>query len=375
MAVTGNEPKERMHFIQTAFLAIILAGCAENVAGAGQYDSAGSGIPEVQCGDHYPPHFAETAENCPSIVDKDEPAPGYRPCVYAPEALPYLVRYYYKSDTCPYEAYGSIDPPGFVPCDYSNVHIYVEEEQFCPNPSDGDLLPVGYDLCRGEGKKSAEFESDPETWFYAPSHMECTTPTEKGIYTEDAEDVADDRYNLFDATGPEKLAAASTAVLVRKESVVTDPTNPDHFNLRTRDDAPNLCKSARFSRESMPGFCSGFKIGDRLVATAGHCIIDQSDCDNTRIVFGFQMLSDDSRPDQVVPAARIYSCQRIVGRVMQPEKRRGADWAIVSVGRAIVAPTLELRPPGDSHPIEKFGKVTVIGYPSGLPVKLLATAP
>ena len=96
----------------------------------------------------------------------------------------------------------------------------------------------------------------------------------------------DDRRNLYDPalSQPQKQAAQATAILVKSNQLKASGTtfelpgkgaglcSPEQV-AEAKHDVPE-----RFWDEPAPGFCSEFKIGPRLIATAGHCINDNRQC-------------------------------------------------------------------------------------------------
>lgn len=198
----------------------------------------------------------------------------------------------------------------------------------------------------------------------------------KGIYE------ADDRreYNGQDVTAAERRAADATVLLIRGASVAVAPDKKTFDlsggNIVDPITGTGLCTPAqakaankpeeRFFDQPNPGFCSGFRIDKKHILTAGHCVETQSDCENTKFVFGFN--TSRRNPEKHLPAQNLYQCKAIVGGVTYPD---GADWRLLEVDRTMTyGSDLTLRT-AESSPKLSVGKsVTVIGYPLGLPVKI-----
>ncbi|PTL84207.1 hypothetical protein DAT35_12305 [Vitiosangium sp. GDMCC 1.1324] len=72
-----------------------------------------------------------------------------------------------------------------------------------------------------------------------------------------------------------------------------DATNPNNvtFPGQNLGTAYNLCTSQRFRDDPTAAFCSGTRIDDDLVLTAGHCVTSANDCTNTRFVFNYDQPS------------------------------------------------------------------------------------
>jgi V8-like Glu-specific endopeptidase len=198
----------------------------------------------------------------------------------------------------------------------------------------------------------------------------------------------DDRKNFYqsDVTEAQKKAASATAVVVRNYQLHETgshwemPHGSANFcsplqviQANHRDPKVPLLPE-RFWKEPAPGFCSAFKVGPRVVATAGHCIKTETDCTGnassngagTAFVFGFKKLSYEDSPETEIDKNNVYKCVRILGGSETDE----SDWRIVQVDRDIDAPQVAVRTPQTTPALQVGEKLTVIGYPRGLPVKI-----
>lgn len=126
----------------------------------------------------------------------------------------------------------------------------------------------------------------------------------------------------------------------------------------------NLCSTEKFREQNSAAFCSGSLVADDIIITAGHCIETQSDCNNTRFVFGFAMQADSVLPTQV-SSNEVYKCGSIIKQVLTGN---GADYAVIKLDRKV----LNHKP----LPIRRSGEISigenlvVIGHPAGLPTKI-----
>jgi hypothetical protein len=203
---------------------------------------------------------------------------------------------------------------------------------------------------------------------------------EKAIYG------GDDRRDYYepDVSLNGRLAIEATAALVEAHKLI--PTEDDAFfelpsanvisggvGLCTPEQAKALAKpEERYYDQPNPAFCSGFKVGPDLIATAGHCIASPAACEATRFVFGFYKAAAASAPQKRIAAGNIYKCVQIVGG----EDGQGSDksdWRVVRTDREIQAPQVNLRTSNSDH-IKVGDPITVIGYPMGLPAKVAGNA-
>lgn len=173
----------------------------------------------------------------------------------------------------------------------------------------------------------------------------------------------DDRKNLYDATGFEKLAAKSVAVLVDTLDLLD--TGNGNFNLP--GSGKGLCPTERFAAEAAPGWCTAFRVGPDILATAGHCIKNQFECNTTSFVFDFAYHSKNDTPQKNISKDRVYSCRSLVAGELGGGDQN--DWRLVKLDREIDAtiPTVSLRATGRP---DLGDPITIIGHPIGLPLKV-----
>jgi len=127
-----------------------------------------------------------------------------------------------------------------------------------------------------------------------------------------------------------------------------------------------LCADEPYGDQPVPGFCSGFMVGDDLIATAGHCISKVRDCQTTSFIFNYHVPGADGAPAWV-PADDVYECAEIVGSV----NKWSNDYAVIRVDRPIVGHTaIPLRRTGAVESDDAVAGLAVIGHPVGLPAKL-----
>lgn len=177
----------------------------------------------------------------------------------------------------------------------------------------------------------------------------------------------DDRLDLYEVQDQGlRTLAASTVALMRSSDVTINGNIADLVE-DPIGESYRLCPDERFYHQNSAAFCSGFLVAPDTIVTAGHCIRSQSSCTNTRFVFGFAMHSPNDRANQV-PSSDVYECKELVHSVAVGT---GEDFAVIKLDR----PVLDRQPLALSPQTAEQGTaLTVIGHPSGLPVKIAGGA-
>lgn len=148
------------------------------------------------------------------------------------------------------------------------------------------------------------------------------------------------------------------------------------FNIVLSDEwGPNVCVDQKFSEQPSASDCSGFLVGEDLLVTAGHCVLDQGQvvkspsmtngCQNNSWIFDFKL----DAPGKLalnfddVPKASVYHCSEVInGAYLEDD-----DFALIrlskkTTGRAALKLNME-------KSIKVDQAIFVMGYPSGLPLK------
>ncbi|MDU8929929.1 serine protease [Alisedimentitalea sp. MJ-SS2] len=183
----------------------------------------------------------------------------------------------------------------------------------------------------------------------------------------------DDRKDVYELVGGNAeqqlhLELVQSTVILTDKSDLTDNGNGTLTMavapFRQRNLPP--CSDERFANQFVGGWCSGFLVGDDLIATAGHCGRSENDIQNTAYVFGFFASSPTDPGRMVFNEDQVYFGRELVAF----DESGTGDYAIVRLDRKVDAPgakPLKVRTSGEPSDGVNLG---VIGYPSGLPVKV-----
>lgn len=127
----------------------------------------------------------------------------------------------------------------------------------------------------------------------------------------------------------------------------------------------SLCSEEKFFSQPTAAMCSGFLVGQDLVATAGHCL-SEVDCKDWAFVFNYAMRSEGDAP-QTVGQDDVYFCSSIVAHSLTDKE----DFALVKLDRPVVGyQPLKLA----SQSAQALDEIVVVGHPAGLPTKVSAGA-
>ncbi len=177
----------------------------------------------------------------------------------------------------------------------------------------------------------------------------------------------DNRIDWFQEEDPHwRQLALSTVALFDKDHLL-ESSNPSFYTLDTVPYGLSklLCEDEPFYDQSRGSFCSGFLIGPDTVVTAGHCIRNSFNCENVRLVFDYHYADAASAPTSI-DKNNVYQCLEVVHT--QANALTGSDFAILKLKRKVEDRfPLPIRSNGD---IEDNSSLSVIGYPSGLPLKI-----
>lgn len=184
------------------------------------------------------------------------------------------------------------------------------------------------------------------------------------------EDDRKDYFNLeLGVSGDDlkrKLADATT-ILTDKSDLIGQEDGSFKLNV-SKFLQGNLepCSGERFGKQHIGGWCSGFMVGPDIIVTAGHCGETEAEIQNTAYVFGFRVTSSDDPGTTQFNANQVYFGKELIAHELSPT----GDFAIVRVDREITAPGVTPLQVRKNGAISRGQNIGVIGYPSGLPVKI-----
>lgn len=179
----------------------------------------------------------------------------------------------------------------------------------------------------------------------------------------------DDRVEVYEQPEGVHRQIALSTIAMQLGADALDTSDPGDVRViyeQTLVEAHELCEDVRYAQQIEPGTCSGTLIGERLLLTAGHCVSGPEDCDGASWpwLFGFSyeapgVLRRRTRDD-------VYYCTRAL--VLRDDD--AADYAIIELDRPVVGRA----PVAIGGPVAVGADLTMIGHPSGLPMKIAGNA-
>lgn len=178
----------------------------------------------------------------------------------------------------------------------------------------------------------------------------------------------DERLDVYESSDSlMKEIARSTAAQIQNSKFVQDGTG---LKIKTETLADRgVCSSERFANQLAAADCSGFLVASDILVTAGHCVNEVTDCDNSSWVFDFANTNAE-KSSFTFNKNQIYRCTKIIAR--QKDSSNMNDYAVLKLDRKVTGRTpLKFRTAGKPADDAVF---TVIGYPAGTPVKITSAA-
>lgn len=173
----------------------------------------------------------------------------------------------------------------------------------------------------------------------------------------------DDRQETVNTSPFLQDLAESTAAMIEEKNIsivgslvsIKGPTLGERFG---------LCKDERFYSQTSSAYCSGFLVAPDIMATAGHCLTDESYCGNAVWVFNYK-LKDEKDSSVTVSKEDVYRCKSILKKDFGSNSRN--DFALIKLDRKVKGHSpvkIALENPEIGEPL------VMIGHPSGLPQKI-----
>jgi len=197
----------------------------------------------------------------------------------------------------------------------------------------------------------------------APSDREHTAEARGAVIY--GEDTRRDVY-AEDSAVLRRLARESSVAFIGAEHLARRSDGSLGIVADTLGDANHLCAGEAFVTQPAAATCSGVLVDDQLVLTAGHCVDASLACDDRLLVLDYA-ITDPARAITLDDDA-IYRCKSVVLRRYGVDSAGRHDFAFVELDRPVSADRRPVMLAPEDPPLGSA--LAVIGYPSGLPVKI-----
>lgn len=124
-----------------------------------------------------------------------------------------------------------------------------------------------------------------------------------------------------------------------------------------------VCSSERYASQLSGGWCTGFLVASDVVATAGHCIEGLEQLQRVAFVFGYRI--DSNGLQNSFTTNDIF-----YGKEMIDRASFFSDYCLVRLDRVATVTGRKIMKVRVSGTPTESNRVGIIGYPSGLPVKV-----
>lgn len=179
---------------------------------------------------------------------------------------------------------------------------------------------------------------------------------------------SDDRFDIFESSDTlAKELAKSTASQIIVTNLIQEG---DHFTIKANTLVEKgICPRERFSSQMTASRCSGFLVSPDTLVTAGHCVAMMGECTYFSWVFDYANTTEE-RSTFTFHKDQVYRCTKIIAREQNYPGDQN-DYAVIKLDRPVIGRTpLKLRTTGKPADDAIF---TVIGNPSGLPIKITSS--
>jgi len=177
----------------------------------------------------------------------------------------------------------------------------------------------------------------------------------------------DDRTDWYAHPSADWRLRARESIVALVPSGNLDTSDPDDVRVtgETLGERRDLCEGERFRDHPTGANCSGTLIDRDLVLTAGHCVESLGECTGTRFVFDYRYEADGVLAN-ISMDEDVYECRQLVAQ----QNGGGLDYAVVQLDRPVVAPHAPAPTRTMLGALPTDTPLVVIGFGSGIPMKI-----
>lgn len=192
---------------------------------------------------------------------------------------------------------------------------------------------------------------------------------------------SDDRLDFYEVSSKLQKLSHSVGGIFSIDKSLQIEGNRTLLEPKTLGRKLNLCKGENFIKQASTVHCTFFLVAKDLVVTAGHCMKEKSSCSSSRFLFDYKISGINKKADMLVDNKSVYKCKEIVSIGNKSiDDKPVVDYALVRLDRDVIdREPLKYRYQGFAKKeIPMFSSpevgesVSVIGHPSGLPLKFVS---
>jgi len=180
----------------------------------------------------------------------------------------------------------------------------------------------------------------------------------------------DNRMDPYAVSSPLfRSLSTSTAAMIEKTNI-TKNGNESLITSRALGEMYRLCPEERFRHQPTAANCSGTLVAEDIIMTAAHCYeLAKKTCKDYLWVFDYRA-DKENQPTIKVNNQQIFECEEVVLKEIDLDK--GIDHALIKLKTPVTDRHFaKIRDKGE---IAIGDPLVLIGYPSGLPVKIAGDA-
>lgn len=194
---------------------------------------------------------------------------------------------------------------------------------------------------------------------FSENAVDIKTGWNSVIYGEDSVE------NVTSSNSLKSVSELSVA-LVKKADLHPNPRQ-DSWQLTDESvkERYGTCSDFKLSHEIAPAFCSGVLVTPNVVLTAGHCFDENTTCENSAFVLGFETALMGTSQNRL-KKGNIFSCKRIIRLKNFDDKQ--LDYALIELDRSTLMHPIPLAS-NTATELTVQSEIYTIGYPLGVAKK------